>query len=188
SDLQTLELLGERRDGLFLIREHAGDIADLGCQAGRRHDELAGATSNVGVHVHHVGTVAQVRIDRGYRVDTLAYRDTLTGEGRLVYLECRRPYQAPVGRHEVARLDEHDVTRHDLISRHRDQHALAPHSRVQDHHALERSDRGRGFALLTQTEYRIEQRENEQKQTSAVLLQRNDAEHTRDHQDDLHRI
>ena len=65
---------------------------------------------------------------------------------------------------------------------------LAEDPRLDDHHLLERGDRRRRLALLIQAENGVEQRQEEQDEAGAELVQRPDAPDARDEQDDLHRV
>ena len=66
--------------------------------------------------------------------------------------------------------------------------AVAAHARLDDHHLLQRRDRLRRLALLAQAEHGVEQRQEEQDEPGAELLQRVEAADPGDEQDDLHRV
>ena len=69
-----------------------------------------------------------------------------------------------------------------------DELAAAAHARLDDHHLLERRDRFCGLALLAQAEHGVEERQEEQHEPGAELLQRIDAADPGDEQHDLHRV
>ncbi len=95
---------------------------------------------------------------------------------------------APVGGDDVAGLDRDDVARNELLGRNLDELAAAAHLRLDDHHLLQRGD-GRGrLPLLVQAEHGVEQRQEEQDEAGAELVQRLDAADAGDEQDDLHRV
>ena len=185
---QLVQLLRQRRGRLALLREHVRDVTDLCRHAGRGDDQVAGASRHVRVHVDHVGPVAERRVGLGHRLHTLRHRQALAGQRRLVHFEGCRPQQAAVGRHDVAGLDRDDVARDELLGRDLDEVAAAPHLRLDDHHLLQGRDGGGRLALLVEAEDGVEQRQEEEDETGAELVQRPDAADAGDEQDDLHRI
>ena len=76
-----------------------------------------GAAGDVGVHVDHVGAVAERRVRRRDRSTPLRHRQALAGERRLGDLERGGAQQAPVGGDDVAGLDRDDVAGHELLGR-----------------------------------------------------------------------
>ena len=117
---------------------------------GRGDDELARPARDVGVHVDHVGAVAERRVGRRDRLDALADRQALAGQRRLGDLERRRREHAPVGRDDVAGLDRDDVAGHELLGRQQRERAVAAHARLDDHHLRQRRHGRRGLALLAE--------------------------------------
>ena len=93
----------------------AGDLADLGTHADRGDDELPRTAGHIGVHVDHVGPVAQRRVRIRHRVDALGDGQALPGERGLGDLQRGRPHQPAVGRNEVAGLDRHHIAGHELL-------------------------------------------------------------------------
>ena len=85
--------------------------------AGGGDDELAGAAGDVGVHVDHVGAVAERRIGRVDGLDALAHRKALARQRGLRDLQRRGGEHAPVGGDDVAGLDRDDVPGHQLFGR-----------------------------------------------------------------------
>ena len=77
----------------------------------------------------------------------LERRRALPGQGRLLDLERGRHQQPPVGRDAVARLDEHDVARHQLLGVDLDRHAVAPHAGDVLEHLLQRGQARLGLRL-----------------------------------------
>ena len=122
------------------------------------------------------------------RVDALAHRQALAGQRRLGDLERRRREHAPVGGHDVAGLDLHDVAGHELLGGQQAERAVAAHPRLDDHHLRQRRHRRRGLALLAEPEHRVEQREQQDHDPRAGLLDRVDRDHARRQQHDLHRV
>ncbi len=83
-------------------------------------------------------------------------RRALAGQGRLVDLERRGADDPPIGWHEVARLDVHDVARDKLLHRDEDDLAASPDLGLDDHHLLERRDACLGLAFLVHAEERVQ--------------------------------
>ena len=96
--------------------------------------------------------------------------------------------QAPVRGDDVAGLDRDDVAGDELLGRELDQRAVAAHLRLDDHHLLQRGDGRCGLALLAQAEDGVQERQQDQDDAGAVLLERDDAADAGDEQDDLHRV
>ena len=114
---QRVELALQRRPGARHRGEHRRDLAHLGLHAGRRDDDGRGAAGDRGVLEQHVGAVAQPDVRGGQRAGILGDRRALAGQRGLLRLERRRPHDPPVGGHDVAGLDLHDVARHDVGGR-----------------------------------------------------------------------
>ena len=121
-------------------------------------------------------------------LDALADRQALAGQRRLGDLERRRRQHAPVGRDDVARLDRDDVAGHELLGRQLRERAVAAHARLDDHHLRQRRHGRRGLALLVEAEHRVEQRQQQDHDPRAGLLDRVDRDHAGDQQHDLHRV
>ena len=82
---------------------------------GADHDSDAAAARDGRALEQHRGAVAEARIRRD-RLDRLLDRDRLAGERRIRRRQTRGFDQPQVGRHHVARLQQHDVARHELGS------------------------------------------------------------------------
>ena len=153
-----------------------------------RDDELAGPARDVGVHVHHVRAVAQRGVRCLHQVDALADGQALAGQRGLGDLERRGGEHAPVGGDDVTGLDGHDVARDELLGRQQRERAVAAHARLDDHHLRQCRHRRRGLALLAEAEHRVEQRQQQDHDPRAGLLDRVDRDQARGEQDDLHRV
>ena len=111
---QPVELLLQRRlVGLGAV-EQVGDAADLGVHPGPGHDQLAATAGDRRVHEHHAQPVAERDVVAIDRRDVLEDRRALARERRFLDLERGGDEQPPVGRDAVARLDQHDVARHEF--------------------------------------------------------------------------
>ena len=163
-------MLGQRR--LFKLGrlQHARDMPDLGRHAGRRDQNLAGATRDVGVHVRHVHAVAQRRLDARYRIHLLWHGRALAGQRGFVDLQRRRADQASIRWHPVACLDQHDVAGNHLIRRNLEHLAATTHARLDEQHLLQRGDARLSLALLPQRHHGVEQRQAKQHDRCGPLL------------------
>ena len=162
-------------------------MPDLRRHAGRRDDELTGPSRRVGVHEDHVGPVAERDVLSADRVDALRDGQALARERGLGDLERRRLQQTAVGRDDVAGLDRDDVAGDQLFSVHLEQLAVAVHLGLDEHHLLQGGD-GRGcLPLLVHPQDRVEDRQQEQHEAGAPLLDRQAAD-AGDEQHDLHRV
>ena len=121
-------------------------------------------------------------------LDALADRQALAGQRRLGDLQRRRGEHAPVGGHDVAGLDLDDVAGHELLGRQLRERAVAAHARLDDHHLRQRRHGRRRLALLVEAEHGVEQRQQQDHDPGARLLDRVDRDHAGDQQHDLHRV
>jgi hypothetical protein len=163
-------------------------VADLGGHPGRGDDELARAAGDVGVHVHHVGPVAERRAGARYRLGALGGGHALPGQRGLVDLQRGRRQQPPVRGHDIARLNRDDVPGNQLAGGDLRQLAVPPHPGLDDHHLLQGGDGRGGLPLLLQAHDRVVQRQQDQQQTGAELLERVQAADTGSEQHELHRV
>ena len=76
--------------------------------------------------------IAERDLRAGEGLGLLGHRGALPSERGLGRLAGRRPHDPPVGRHQVTRLEQHQVTGHDVRSRHQ------PHLPVAHHPAFVR--------------------------------------------------
>ena len=185
---QPGQLPGQWRCRFVLRGEQPGDLADLGAHPDPGDHELPGTAGDIGVHVHHVGSVAQRCVRLRHRVDALGDGQAFPGERRLGHLQGGHPQQPAVRRHKVAGLDRHHITGHELLGGELPQFAVPQHPGGDDHHPLQRGHRGDRLALLTQTQHRVEQGERDQHDTGLQLLERVETHGAGDQQHDLHRV
>ena len=163
-------------------------MPDLRRHPGRGDGEPTRSAGHVRVHVDHVGPVSERRVGIADRLEPLRDGHALAGQRRLAHLERRRLEQAPVRRDEVAGIERHDVAGHETLRRQLDEPAVAAHARLDDHHLLERSDCFGRLPLLAKPEHRVEERQEQDHEAGAELVQRPDAANACDEQDDLHRV
>ena len=153
---QTVQLLLQRGLVGLGVRQHVGDVPDLGVHAGGGDDQLAAAAGDRGVHVGHAGPVAERDVVTRHRVDRLADRQALAGERGLLDLERRGQADPAVGRHPVAGLDQHDVAGHEVLGVDLDRLAVASYPSDRLHHLRESLDALLGLRLLTQPDHGVE--------------------------------
>jgi hypothetical protein len=122
------------------------------------------------------------------RLDRLQHGRALAGERRLLDLERRCDEQAAVGRDLVAGFEADDVARHELLGRHVDPLSPAPGVRADDEHLLERGDALGRLALLVEAEDRVEDRQADDDDARAELLERGDADDRGAEEDELHQV
>ena len=168
--------------------EHRADVADLGVHAGAGDDHLAAAARDRGVHVGHAGAVAQRDLRFVDRRDVFGDRHTLARQRAFLDLDGRRDEQPAVGRHEVARLHQHDVAGHDLAGV--DLHRLAVAANAGDglHHPLERSQARLGLCLLVQPHDGVEHGQTDQHERRAEVVGDQLVDDAGAQQDHLHQV
>ena len=185
---QLVELACERRLLLLDLAQHPRDPTDLGRHPRRRDHHLAPAPRHGRVHVGHVDTVPERHLATGYRFDRLQDRSALTRQRGLLDLQRRGHEQATVRRNLVARLEDDDVARHELLGGDVHKLAVTPRMSPDDEHLLERGDALGRLALLVQAKDRVEHGQAEDHEAGRELLQRNDADDRGAEQDELHQV
>ena len=112
--------------------EQRGHLAQLGVHAGGHHQAACPAMRGRGALEGHVGAVAQrAHILGGQGLRLLGYGDGLAREGRFIHLQLRNLDQPQVGRNLVARLQQHDVARHQRRGGHHLHGSAAQHRGVR---------------------------------------------------------
>jgi hypothetical protein len=185
---QPVQLAGERGLGRLLFGQQPGDLADLGRHPGRGDHELARATGDVGIHVHHVGAVAERRVGARHGLGALGDGQALPRQRGLVDLQRGRRHQPPVRGYDIARLDRDDVAGNQLPGRELRQLTVPPHPGRDNHHLLQGGNGRGGLPLLMEALDRVEQREQDQQDAGAELLERVEATDACREQHDLHRV
>ncbi len=173
---QPVHLAGQRGLDHLLSGQQPRDVAHLGSHPGRGDDEVTRAAGDVGVHVHHVGPVAQRRADARHRLGALGDGQALPGQRRLVDLQRGRRHQPD------------DIAGNQLPGGDLRELAVPPHLGLDDHHLLQGGDGRGGLPLLLQAFDRVEQRQQDQQQARAELLERIEAAETGGEQHELHRV
>ena len=139
--------------GDFLGRsQFLRQASHLRLRAGRGDDELGAPAREQRVHVGHVEPVAERRIRRRQGSGLLADRLGFAGQCRFVDLEPCGENKPPVGRHAVARLQQHDVARHQVVGSDLVLLALAPHAGLDGQHRLQGGQAPLGAVLLVEAD------------------------------------
>ncbi len=137
---EAVDLPDQRRHQHRHRLKHAADTPDLG-RAARADDQAGGLPlGHQRTGKGHRGAVAQRRVD-GNGPFPFFRRDGFAGERGFLDGETSRLEQAQVGRDAVSRLQQHDVSRHEI--RHIDRGSLSPSQRdgvgrQQRAHAVQR--------------------------------------------------
>ena len=129
------------------------------------------------------GTVAT-----SYRFDRFQDWSALTRQRGLLDLQRRGHEQTTVRRNLVARLEDDDVARHELLRGDVHKLAITPRMSPDDEHLLKRGDALGRLALLVQAKDGIEHGQTEDHETRRELLQRNDADDRGAKQHELHQV
>ena len=179
----------QRRLGLVLALQHPGDVADLGRHAGRRDHELAGAARHVRVHVDHVGAVAERRVGR-----RRPRRRPCRPAGSRRSAPPRRPRASPPparARRRARRRRPRSRRRRPGTSCSAGSCASAPSRRTRALTIIIFASAATAAAALPswlRPEHRVEQRQQQDHDPRAGLLDRVDRDHAGDQQHDLHRV
>jgi hypothetical protein len=163
-------------------------VADFGRHPGRGDHELARPAGDRGVHVHHVGPVAQRHVGFPDSGRALRDRQALPGQLGLGHLQRGRPEQPAVSRNDPTRLDRDDIAGDQLFSGDLGHLVIAPHPGGHDQPPLKRGHSALGLALLLQAENRVSHGQQDQQKAGSQLTQGNEAQEAGHEQDDLHGV
>lgn len=142
------------------VAEKPRNTSDFGVGAGGHDDTRAPAERHQSAGVGHRTAVAE----RGARLDgigVLLRGDRLTRQHGLVDPQRFGGDQAQVGRNAVARLQVHDVARHQLTGGQLDTATAADHLRRLREHRLDRRERPFRAAFLDKADQRVDQNDGE---------------------------
>jgi hypothetical protein len=125
----------------------------LGVVTDGDHDPFDLARRDRGPLVEHRAPLRDGGGDDGLLA--LGHRERFAGEARLVDLGVRTREDATVGRHEVARVQAHDVALHEHRSADRDLVAVAAHGDRPAAHVRQARDRALGPEALDAAHHRV---------------------------------
>ena len=152
---QRIEPALERRRLIFNRIDQRADASELGVRASRDHDGEPRAAHHRRAQVRHVGAIGHHRIHRQRR-DLLVGGDRLAGQGRLIGAEIDGLQQPDIRRHAVARVEPHDVARHEGLGWHRQQPPAPLHERVRRLQLQQRLHRAPGTPFGGESQHRID--------------------------------
>ena len=152
---EARHLAKQRRGQRLDLRQQLADAADLGGRAGGDDDAGALAVGHERARVGHRGSGRRAA-PRRRPGRSLLDRQRLAGQRRLLDLQALGLDQAQIGGHPVARLQEHDVARHQLLGRYGEALAAADHDRLGRQHVPDGVERLLGLALLDVADHGID--------------------------------
>ena len=157
---EVLDLPQERRLERADAGEQLVDAAELSLAPGGDHHPGRAARHDHGPGKGHAVAVADGGL-LGDRIGSLLGRDRLAGERRLLGAQVLCVGEAEIGRHLVAGFEQHDVPRHQLVSRDHARLAAARRPGLGREHVANRVERLLGLAFLDEAEQRVEKHDPE---------------------------
>ena len=144
--------------------DQLGHVPELGAHPGGHHRHLPAAVGDRGAHEGHVDLVAQ----RGRRAAGrregrrgLLHRLRLPGQDRFLDAQIGGLDQASIRGHQVAGLQQHDVSRDKVMRRHLSHLACAPDAHQGHRQLFQSGHRLLGAILLDEAEDRVEHDDRE---------------------------
>ena len=148
---KNIHLPQQRRGERFHIGEHAADAADFGAAAGGGDHAQAGAAGHQCAAEEHRRAVAQRGIG-AYGLGGFVCRHRFAGEHGFFAFEPVRVDEAQIGRHAVARFQQHNIAGHQIGSIQALAAAIAQHRRMRRKHAFDGDHGFFGFTLLDKSD------------------------------------
>ena len=135
----------------------------------------------------------QVRSPRGTsapsdRGSVLADRKTLPGQGGFLDLQRRRDGDPAIGRHQVPRLHQHYIPRHQIDRVDLEHLAIPADAGDGLHHRSQGGDALLGLRLLPETDHRVEDGETGEKHRGRGITGHQLVDQRRRQQHDLHEV
>ena len=140
-----------------VLRQQFCHFAQLGGPTNGHHQAVPPPMRGRGALVSHVEAVTESRRCVGEQGRVFVHRDRFAGQRRLVHLELCRLDQSQVGRHLVARLQQHDIAGHQRLRRNLPNRAAAQYRGLCSREALQRCQCLVGAPGLHQPDGGIEQ-------------------------------
>jgi hypothetical protein len=170
------QALLQRRAQVDGAIQQAGHLAELGGHAGGHHQARSPAVRRRRALEGHVEPVAQRRCGFRQHARVLVDGDRLAGQCRFVDLQLGDLDQAQVGRHLVARLQQHDVAGHQPGCRHHLPLPGAQHGGAGCGELLQCCQRTIGAPGLHEADHCVEQHDHQDRQRVDQFT-----DHSRDH-------
>jgi hypothetical protein len=164
---EIVEALFEGRALLLDVGEQLAHAADLGVAPGGHDHAPRVAVHRGGAREDHVGPVAHGALFGHDEVGALLHRGALARELALHGAQLRRGHQPQVGGHLVARLEHHEVARHELhgVDLH---HGPAPaHLAARGGELEQRVEGLLGLALLVEPDERVDHHDGQDRERVA---------------------
>ena len=137
------------------MSDQGADAPDLGRLPGRHHHTPPLAISDQGAGVGHAKAVARHGCGRDWRRCFL-HRLRFAGQRRLFHPQ-RFGFQQPhIGRHLVSGCEQHDVARHQFLSRDFVPRAVTQYQRVRREHVADGFEGFFGLAFLDKADHRVD--------------------------------
>ncbi len=157
---ETGDLARQRRGQQLGAGDQLGDAADLGVLAGGGDHATAAAIDHQGAGISHVDALGQRRISR-YWAAAFVHRQRLAGQRRFFDAQIACVQQPQIGRHLVARGQQHDVARHQLARVDALPLAAAQHGGLGGQRARQRIERHQRLGFLHKTNHGVEKHDAE---------------------------
>ncbi len=167
--------------------EELGDAAQFRGHAGCRGDSAPATVGDHGALVGHVGAIAESGVAGGDGRDLLVHRERLAGERGLLDLQAHRFDQAQVRRHDVARLEEHEIAGHQFAGRDVRDLAVADDARVRRAEPAQRGHGAFGPVLLDEADHRVQDHDDHDRD-GVLRLAHHPGNHRRHQQHDDHEV
>jgi hypothetical protein len=158
---EAVDLAQQRRRAGGHVGQHRIDAADLGGRAGGHHQAGGLAVADQRAGIGHAAAVAQRRIG-GDRVAVLVHRHRFAGERRFIDAQVLHLQQPQVGRHAVARSQQHQIAGHQVGGIDVLAPAVAQHHRMRRQHRADRVQRRLGLALLDEADDGVDHHRGQQ--------------------------
>ena len=139
-------------------------MAHFRAHAGGGNNHFSASARNRGIHIGHAVAVSQGSLGVGDGLGIFRRSDTFTGEGGLLNFKGCRNKKAAIRRNTVARLHQHNVSRHQLLGLNLNCLAIAAHTCDAFHGFGQRRQAGLSFGLTTQSQDRVEDSQPDQHQ------------------------
>jgi len=163
-------------------------VADLGLHPGGSDHHLSSPPGDRSVHVGHGGAVPQGHVRTGHRSSVFADRKALPGQGGFLDLQRRRDCDPAIGRHQVSRLHQHYVARHQFGGVDLEHLAIPANPGDGLHHRGKGGDALLGLGLLAKTDHRIEDREPGEEHRGRGITGHQLVDRRRHQKHDLHEV
>ena len=155
------QALLQRRTGFAPCAEQRRNLAQFGLHAACDHHAARAAINGDGALVDHIAAVAQRRLGVIQGTDVLFRRHRLARQRRFLHSEHGAFNQPQIGRDQAAGLDQHDVTRHQLVCHDFNNHSIAQYAGGGRGKFFQRRHGALGTVFLDKADNGIEQHDHQ---------------------------